>query len=280
MLHRLIGALLLTLILAACGGDDDGDEGDSRDATTQPAAMATARSADAPTATVVRQRATTPAGATEATVQSTTEAATATSADQTSATELSAIDPEEAERRLFDMLLTVDDLGADFTELNRDSQMDEGTSEQVGLCNIPPFEQFESRIANVEADWNDAGPTRYVVQNIILFPDAVVPDAVEHVRSTLACTEFTDEEIPGESTDYTLTPIDAAALNDLGDDALGASVVAAGKPEVVHVIYVRVGMVLTGLSYVDATGASDPAASLPAALELAERAAARIEARQ
>lgn len=262
MPHRVTVLLLAAILLAACGGGgDDDDDGDAGGAVTQAAATATEPGANAPTATVVRQRATV----------TTPERATAAATEPSvAATQSSSDDGGDAEQRLFEMLLTADDLGTDWIELNRDSQMEEGVSEEAGFCNTPAFEQYTTRIANVEGDSRNEAQTRYLLQNIILFPADVVDDAWDFSRDALTCTEFDDD-----GTTYQVIPIDDPALDEIGDDAFGATIAAVGENQVVQIIYLRVGDILSSMAYVDI---EDPDAAVDGALDIARKAADRIAA--
>jgi hypothetical protein len=309
----LMCALLIVTLLAACGDDDDSTDDASPTSaatalTTRTATTATGGSSGSPQSTprpgsdatgTAEESPTSPSEATATESESASADATATETEDSEPTETVeateevteeaspttevtvVIVPEgasETEARLFEMLLTAEELGDQWAEVRREVPESDSSVTEGGICNAPNFEQRDAKLAEVEAEWQQSEEGPFFLQNIVEFPDDVVESAMNWARETVSCTEFTDED----GVAVTVTPIDDPALAELGDDAVGAVLTLpddSGVTQDIAVIYVRVGTVITSMLYAEISP-PDPTTAVPSAVNLASLAADKIEAAQ
>lgn len=277
-----IAGMLIVVLLAACGGDDD----DAVTATaTSAGSAATATSAPAsggaPTATSAPANPTPSSAPAEPTATNTTAPPTATSAPEPTATEVEATptiaEPTvpsgstDAEARLFDLLLTQEEVGDEWVEQFRRVVEGDGSD---GICGTPPFPRRNEKLAHVEAQWQTADGNKLATENIVDFPEDVLQDAMDYVHAAFNCTEWTD----ALGTVSTVAPWDDPALDSLGDDRQAAIVtIPSGSLMVdLYVIFVRTGNLITQLGYADVL--TDPATAASDAAEFVRMAIEKVEA--
>lgn len=241
-----IVAVLLTALLVACGGGND-------DASPTPTPLATTASsqetpspANAPNATSTSapdasatSASTPPATGTSSgspTVSSTPDAGATPTVTSTP----SSYTPEQA--ALVKVLLTSQDLPGVWALL---SQTAPDTSDQPGLCGAEPFNDASTRIAEVETQYQSSDNTSFVVQNLVEYPEGVAGDALEAIRDSVTCEEFTDSSGLVVSVEETVAP-------EVGDESFAVHVSFqasdAGLLEG-DFVYVRVGEMLTTISH-------------------------------
>lgn len=282
----LLCALLVPMVLVACGGDDDESDADPTattsaavaTVTTEPEAEPTDESSTAGDAEATGEADITPTEEVEATATEEAEAtpteeaeATATEdsgamaetpatgmttpgADETPAEQVAA-DPE-AEARLFEVILAEEDLPEGWTQTAVGPSND--VSSNLGFCNAEPFAGIEERLAGVEAEFEqsaDLGP--FLLQDLTAYPEELAIQAMDYTREiTTNCTEWTDDE----GLAYTLAPQDQYPT--FGDDSFVIRItieVPQFGPVASDFVFARVGGTLMLMGYVDAEEI-DPAA--------------------
>lgn len=300
MARRVFSAsVVLVLVLSfviACGGDDD-DE-------TPPAAGATPTTAPAPTGTSTGDGSAsgtpTSAGAatsaptmtdatpTEAAEPTATTAAAATETPTAAATEPPAestatnvpsgdeVTPDE--QRLLDLLLSEDEalaiLGVGWMETSR-GPVAEDDGDSVGICGAADFPRKDEKIAHVQADWSTEDNNSISFENIVEFPDGVIDEAMQYLRDSVSCTEWTDTD----GSVATVAPWDNPELADLGDETIAIIVTTEvnGAPVDIYAAFVRTGNLITQIIYADLT-ATDTAEVELVALDMVGTAMEKIEA--
>jgi hypothetical protein len=176
-LSSLLLSLMLVLALAACGNGDDDD----------------------PTATTASTDAT-------ATTAPTEPAATSTTAPDTSASPETG-DFTDEEAALLDLLLSAGDLPGSWNQLRVEAPE---LSTTPGICDAPPFPRANERIAEVEVEYQSTDGARFVLQDLTQFPEDVAVEAMEYIRATATCSEWTDES----GTVFEISPADVPAIGD------------------------------------------------------------------
>ncbi|MGH9176289.1 MAG: hypothetical protein ACRD1H_18115, partial [Vicinamibacterales bacterium] len=110
-----------------------------------------------------------------------------------------------------------------------------------GICGAERFPQADERIAEVEVEHQSADHARFILQSLTLFPEEIAVAAMEYIRETTTCDEWTDES----GTVFTLGPADAP---DVGDESyalrVAFQVADAGVLEG-EFVFVRVGGYVT-----------------------------------
>lgn len=296
----LLCALLVPMVLVACGGDDDESDTDPTatssaavaTATSEPAAEPTSDSSAADDAEATDEAVVTPTEEAEATATEDEEAtateeaeATATEdtgsmaetpatgmttpgADETPA-EQTAADPE-AEARLFEVILAEEDLPEGWTQTAVGPSND--VSSDLGFCNAEPFAGLDQRLAGVEAEFEqsaDLGP--FLLQDLTAYPEEQAIQAIDYAREiTSSCTEWTDDE----GLAYTLEPQDQYPT--FGDDSFVIRItidVPTFGPVPSDFVFARVGGTLMFMGYIDSEEIDSAAVE-----ELATLAAEKLQA--
>jgi hypothetical protein len=234
-----VGLLMVTL--SACRGDDDDVAGHTAAATTAvsptPAPSATlSPAADIPTPTV-------------APTEEPTKAPTAAGTPQDS------VDPD-AQSHLEQIALAIDDFPTGWTEL--DMSDDDEDADETGSCGNPVFANRDRKLGEVEVGFqqSDFGP--FVFQNLVEFPEEDALSAMEYVRETTTCGEWTDTDADGNEQVYRIAPLEIAAF---GDDsyAVAVSVDIEGVGTLVNnSVFVRVGTTVSVIIHSE-IGEPDPA---------------------
>jgi hypothetical protein len=261
----ILCAVLVSAVLAACGGDDP--DPTATPAATVAAAVATATTASAeatPTEDAVppppTEEAVTPTMEPEATstVAPTATVAptgtpdavgaepTATTAIESTPAPTSEFDPGDIEA-LFAMALTEEDFPEGWAQIFAAPVTD--IEDGLTFCNAEPFSSPEGRRAAVELEFELSpmdGP--FVLQNLTAYPEAVSIEAMEYARNEVVnCDEWTDEL----GTTYQLTMLE---LPEYGDESFGIRF-AFEIPEFgempVAFAFVRVGGILLSIGYID-----------------------------
>jgi hypothetical protein len=266
----LICVLLVSVLLAACGGDDPDPTvtplpaaatvtppavADVETATPEPAATSTSQ-AVAPTAPPT---ATEPAATVEPTATSTvapvattapvaTATAEAVTADPT-ATETAPLPTSEtdadAEEALLAMVVTEEELPEGWALF----QVGPAVSESGGLtfCNAESFSRPGERLAAVEAEFERdpiVGP--FLLQSLTAYPEETAIEAFEYSREiTGSCEEWTDED----GLTYQLSVEDRPGY---GDDSYGLRMTfdAPGAGQIIaDFTLVRFGGILLALGH-------------------------------
>ncbi|MDQ4045036.1 MAG: hypothetical protein M3173_06275, partial [Chloroflexota bacterium] len=231
-LSTLLCLILVTLTLAACGGgDDDADVSDANGtvATTPQGSVATSE-----TEVISSPAASTPDAS--PTVEPTIEPTQTYTSEQTA---------------LLDVLLSPSDLPEGWQQLRADVPE---PNDEPGLCGAPPFPRASERVAEVEAEYQSADNTSFILQNLTQFPEGVAVEAMQYVRDSVDCDEFTGDD----GTTFALAPAD---VPDLGDEAYAVNVSfqAADAGEFTgQFVYVRTGGLISIVSYLT-LGEFDPA---------------------
>ncbi|MDP8909859.1 MAG: hypothetical protein M3N47_12270 [Chloroflexota bacterium] len=259
----LLATLLLLGALAACNGNGDDD-------ATPPAAEVTPTVAQAQPTTTPGVIRTPSSGATEtpiviqpATIEPSPPPATPTIGATENAT------PEaytSVQAALAEVLLQRGELPGAWTRLRQVAVAD---APKPGLCGAEPFSDADSKVAEVETEYQSEDNSTFVVQNLAEYPESVAEQAIEYIRESVDCEHFTD------SSGLTVELSEAEAP-EVGDDAFAvqASFQAADAGRLQgEFIYIRVGGLLASLSYLTA-GEYDRAAIL----EIAEIVADKMEA--
>jgi hypothetical protein len=188
-------SLATLLLLSACGGGGD----DNPTSATSDALVPTSTAAEA-TATAE------PKATTEPTATSEPVDPTATSGANASPSPGAFTDAEAA---LLDLLLSAGDLSGEWDQLRVEApERDEGS----GICGAERFPGADERIAEVEVEYQSSDGSRFVLQNLTEFPEEVAAAAMDHVRETATCSEWTDES----GVEFQIEPKDAPQV---GDDA-------------------------------------------------------------
>ncbi len=198
VLRLILSMLLLTISMAACSRGDDEDPtvpGTVGSQWTTLSQNVTPTTSDTSSATAVGP--TTP---------------TTTANDSATATVDSIASPgtgafTDAEAALIDLLLSAGDLDGDWNQLRVEAP---ALSESPGICNAPRFPRADERIAEVEVEYQSADGARFVLQDITQFPEEVAVEAMEYVRESATCPEWTDDT----GTVFKLSPAEAPQLGD------------------------------------------------------------------
>lgn len=270
-LTLVLCAVLLSVMLAACGGDDP-------DPTATPPAAPTATEAaadDAAGEEAPTEVAATPTEAaaaatpTEETVMPTTEpeptgtVAPASTVEPTATAEAATVDPtatgettapeptpevdSEAEAALFEMALAEEDLPEGwmltFSDVVTESELD------TTFCNVDPFSSPGGRIAAVELEFEisvDEGP--FLLQNLTAYPEEVSIEAMEYARTEIvSCDEWTDEF----DTTYQIQDLELPAYGDESFAVLLSFEIPEAGQVPVAFAFVRVDGILISVGYID-----------------------------
>lgn len=208
--------ILAALTQAACGGGgDDSDEPNS-----------------ASTAAVISSVPATPA--------------TSGMTPDSSPTTVPTVEPTQTytaeQTALLDVILAPSDLPEGWQQLQAGVPED---NDDPGLCGAPRFPRADERVAEVEAEYQSPNSDAFVLQNLTQFPEDVAVEAIQYLRDSVDCDEFTDES----GTTFNLSPADAP---DLSDEAFAVNVsfrVPDAGDLTGQFIYVRTGGLTSIISY-------------------------------
>ncbi|MEX1158894.1 MAG: hypothetical protein WEC79_08205 [Thermomicrobiales bacterium] len=174
-------AVLLSVAVIACGGGDDSPD-DATPASTPKAAGTTPAIALTPTTSA---EATTASGSPEPNTFTDREGA------------------------LIDLLLAASELPGSWTQTSLEAPEVSGGP---GICDAPSFPLAEERVAAVEVEYQSVDGERFVVEGITEFLEDIAVQAMEYIRDTATCSEWTDDS-------GTVFEVSQAEAPDLGDDS-------------------------------------------------------------
>lgn len=248
------GACLIAfsvVLLIACGGGGKSDD-------DPPVATVTTAPMPAVTGTL-------PPDATPTTLLPTSTAAplpTSTAAPPTATS-----DPTVS-MALAGVALALDDLPDGFAQLPAELSGDVG-----GPCGHPDFARKDNKLGEIEVRFqsSDLGP--FVLQNLVVFPEADAADAFAYARSSIDCSEWTETGDDGVPTTFRVSPLELAPV---GDDSFAVRIeldIEGVGNLVTDTVLIRVGNILSVLGY---TTVSSPDLATLAAL--AETAAEKMAA--
>lgn len=299
--------LLLSVMLAACGGDDEDDPTATvaaPTATTAPSAAddetedeeeasPTAEIAETPTEAAEEPTATATEEVATPTVEPTEEAeptATTESAEATATPEAPATQPAEptegtadptatseaefepdpaVEAALLDMLLTAEDVPAEFQLVS--SGPVATSNGGLTFCNAESFSRPEARLGSVEVEFEadpQMGP--FVLESLTAYDADTAAEAFDYARDiTMSCEEWTDED----GLTYQLETVE---VPEYGDDSHGLrmtfEVPGAGLASVEFTL-ARFDGVLLAMGFISIEGTDTSQFQ-----EITEAAIAKIEA--
>lgn len=222
LLSLMLSLILMTLLLAGCGGDDDADDVDTAGTTgvVSPGSTPAGTPTESPTALAQSPSA---SPTTEPTIEPT----------QTYTPEQTA---------LLDVLLAPGDLPDGWQQRTADVPE---ANDSPGLCGAPPFPRASEQVAEVEAEYQSADNTSFILQNLTQFPEDVAVETMQYLRDSIDCDEFTDDS----GTTFTISPAD---VPDLGDEAYAVNVsfpVADAGDLTGQFVYIRTGGLISIVSY-------------------------------
>jgi hypothetical protein len=239
-------------ILSACNSTGDADE-----TTEAPAPRATTAQADRP-------------GPVTATASITPRV---TSSDDATATPGGAATPDPTpdaftplQAALAQILLRPSDFAGGWTLLRQAAVTDAASS---GLCGNESFAGAIEKYAEIEAEYTSEDDTTFVVERLTEYPVQTAEQALEHIRDSADCEEFTD------SSGLTVK-LNQATAPDVGDEAFAVHMSFEATDDgrlQGDLVYLRVGGLVASLSYLT-SGAYDSST----VAELAAIAADRMSA--